>query len=82
MLLATQPFERMSTDILGPLNVCENSKNQYVLVFICYLTKCVELVPLADIRASTVVTAFLLNIVSIHGTHTQIGEQNICEGDM
>ena len=68
MPIASQPFERVSTDILGPISTGGKSKNQYVLVFICYLTKYVELVPLNDIKASTVATAFLNNIVCRHGT--------------
>ncbi|KAK3106184.1 hypothetical protein FSP39_014461 [Pinctada imbricata] len=68
MPIASHPFERVSTDILGPLSIYDTSKNQYVLVFICYLTKYVELIPLRDIKASTVATAFVNNVVCRHGT--------------
>ncbi|CAC5372713.1 unnamed protein product [Mytilus coruscus] len=54
MPIASMPFERVSTDIMGPLPVSGPSKYQYVLVFICYFTKYVEFIPLSDIRASTV----------------------------
>ncbi|CAG2234141.1 unnamed protein product [Mytilus edulis] len=68
MPIASQPFERVSTDILGPVSNSGKSKNQYVLVFICYLTKYVELIPLSDIKAATIATAFLHNVVCRHGT--------------
>ena len=68
MPVSSIPFERVSTDIMGPLPMCEQSKNQYVLVFICYLTKYVELVPLPDIKATTVATAFLTNVICRHGS--------------
>ena len=45
-----------------------DSKKQHVLVFICYLTKYVELVPLKDIKAGTVTKAFVHNVVCRHGT--------------
>ena len=67
MPLASRPFERVSTDILGPISHTGKSKNKYVIVFICYLTKYVELIPLSDIKASTIATAFLHNIVCKHG---------------
>ena len=31
---SSDPFERISADILGPLQLCTNSKKQYVLVFV------------------------------------------------
>ncbi|CAC5423652.1 unnamed protein product [Mytilus coruscus] len=69
MPIASQPFERVSTDILGPVSN-SGSKNQYVLVFICYLSKYVELIPLSDIKAATIATAFLHNVVcSVYTEH-------------
>ncbi|CAC5391937.1 unnamed protein product [Mytilus coruscus] len=66
--ITSQPFERISTDILGPVSNSGKSKNQYILVFICYLSKYVELIPLSDIKAATIATAFLHNVVCRHGT--------------
>ncbi|CAC5393825.1 unnamed protein product [Mytilus coruscus] len=68
MPVASQTFERVSTDILGLVSNSGKSKNQYVLVFICYLTKYVELIPLSDIKAATIATAFLHIVVCRHGT--------------
>ena len=68
MPLASMPFERVSTDIMGPLPVSGPSKYQYVLVFICYFTKYVEFIPLSDIRASTVAKAFIENVLCRHGS--------------
>ncbi|CAC5393205.1 unnamed protein product [Mytilus coruscus] len=65
---ASQPFERVSTDILGLVSNSGKSKNQYVLVFICYISKYVELIPLSDIKSATIATAFLHNVVCRHGT--------------
>ncbi|CAC5391269.1 unnamed protein product [Mytilus coruscus] len=68
MPIASMPFERVSTDIMGPLPVSGPSKYQYVLVFICYFTKYVEFIPLSDIRASTVAKAFIENVLCRHGS--------------
>ena len=65
---SSDPFERISTDILGSLPLCTNSKNQYVLVFVDSFTKYIELISLANIRATTVVRAFLHTIICRHGT--------------
>ena len=46
-----------STDILGPFKPSKVVGNIYVLVFICYMTKYVELVPLQNIRATTIADA-------------------------
>ena len=68
MPVASMPFERVSTDIMGPMPASGPFKYQYVLVFICYFTKYVELIPLSDIKASTVATAFVQNIICRHGS--------------
>ena len=60
------PFERISTDILGPLPVCTGTKNKYVLVFVDYFTKYVELIPVPNITAQTVANEFLKNIICRH----------------
>ncbi|CAC5422951.1 unnamed protein product [Mytilus coruscus] len=61
--LSSMPFERVSTDIMGPLPVSGPSKYQYVLVFICYFTKYVKCIPL-----STVAKAFIENVLCRHGS--------------
>lgn len=64
---SSEPFERISTDILGPLPTCNTSGNRYVLVFVDSFTKYVELIPLINIRAATVARAFLHRIICRHG---------------
>jgi hypothetical protein len=54
MPVPTEPFQCVSTDILGPFKPSKATGNIYRLVFICYMTKYVELVPLQSIRATTI----------------------------
>ena len=68
MPVPRSPFERISTDILGPLPTCQNTGNKYVIVFIDFFTKYVELVAVPDIKARTVVWAFLTEVICRHGT--------------
>ena len=67
MPVPTMPFERVSTDILGPLPTCDDTGHKYVLVFVDYFSKYIELIPVADIKAVTVARAFLREIVCRHG---------------
>jgi hypothetical protein len=39
----------------------------YVLVFICYMTKYVELVPLQNIRSTTIADALINHVICRHG---------------
>ena len=68
MPVPRNPFERISTDILGHLPTCQNNENKYVIVFIDYFTKYVELVAVPDIKARTVAWAFLTEVICRHGT--------------
>lgn len=78
MPVATEPFERVSTDILGPF-VASKSGNRYVLVFVDYLTKYMELVPLPNVKSQTVATAFIERVICRHGVprvlHSDRGTQ-------
>ena len=67
MPVPLMPFERVSTDILGPPPNCTGSGNPYVLVFVDYFSKYVELIPVVDIKAETIAKAFLKDIVCRHG---------------
>ncbi|VDI23492.1 Hypothetical predicted protein [Mytilus galloprovincialis] len=67
MPVPSQPFEAVSTDILGPMRKTVTNGNKYVLVFICYLTKYVELIPVKSITAVTVADAFIKNVICRHG---------------
>ncbi len=68
MPVPSTPFERVSTDILGPLPTCQNTENKYVLVFIDNFTKYMELIAVPDIKADRIATCFLKEIVCRHGT--------------
>ena len=65
---SSDSFGRISTDILGPLSLCTNSKNRYVLVFVDSFTKYIEPIPLANISGTTVASTFLHTIICRHGT--------------
>ena len=67
MPVPAMPFERVSTDILGPLPECPKTGNKYVIVFVDYFSKYIELVPVPNIRAVTVAQVFLREIVCRHG---------------
>lgn len=75
----SEPFERIRTDILGPLSVCKASNNKYVLVFIDSFTKYIELIPISDIKATTVAREFVNKIICRHGVprflHSDRGTQ-------
>ena len=68
MPVPSMPFERISTDILGPLPTCQHTGNKYVLVFVDYFTKYIELVALPNSKAATVAEAFVKEVVCRHGT--------------
>ena len=63
----TYPFERVSTDILGPLPQCRKTGNKYVLIFIDFFSKYVELIPLPDVKAETVALSFIKDVICRHG---------------
>ena len=61
------PWIRVSTDFLGRLPKCKNTGNVYVLVFIDYLTKAVELVAVPNAKAETVARAVVERVILRHG---------------
>ncbi|VDI82486.1 Hypothetical predicted protein [Mytilus galloprovincialis] len=67
MPVPSQPFEDVSTEILGQMRKTVTNGNKYVLVFICYLTKYVELILVKDMTAVTVADAFIKNVICRHG---------------
>ena len=67
MPVPTEPFQCVSTDILGPFKQSKATENIYVLLFICYMTKYVELVPLQSIRATTIADALINLVICRHG---------------
>ena len=68
-----------NTDLLGRLPKYKNTGNIYVLVFIDYFTKAVELVAVPDAKAETVARAFLERVILRHGAtlylHSDRGKQ-------
>jgi predicted aspartyl protease len=56
--LSSQPFERLSMDITGPLNVTARG-NKYILVVSDYFTKWCEAIPLPDQQAITIADALV-----------------------
>jgi hypothetical protein len=73
------PWIRVSTDLLGRLPKCKDTGNMYVLVFIDYFTKAVELIALPDMKAETVARAFVERVILRHGSpsylHSDRGTQ-------
>ena len=67
MSVPTEPFQCVSIDMLGPFKPSKATENIYVLVFICYITKYVELVPLQTIRATTIADALINHVICQHG---------------
>lgn len=63
------PFEKISVDIVGPLNETEKG-NKYILTCMDYLTRYPECIPMADARASTVAKAFVIRVITRHGVPT------------
>ena len=61
------PWQRVSTDIFGPLPSCKETGNKYVLLFIEYLTKYAEMIALPDIKAEQVARCLVDRIVCVHG---------------
>jgi hypothetical protein len=61
----SKPFQAVSTGNLGPLRKTTTG-NKYVIVFICYMTKYVELIPLKEMCAVTVADAFINNVLCRH----------------
>jgi len=71
------PCERLQMDILGSFTSSE-SRNRYFLVIVNCFTKWVEVFPLKNARASTIVEMFVNQVVSRHGVllelHTDQGK--------
>ena len=61
------PFQVVSMDFVGPMPATQRS-NKYILVFIDYLTRWVEIVPCRDRLASTVAEAVKKRIIVQHST--------------
>ncbi|MCG8033357.1 MAG: DDE-type integrase/transposase/recombinase, partial [Candidatus Thiodiazotropha taylori] len=63
----SEPMEKVTLDILGPLPVTERA-NRFILVISDCFTKWTECVPLPDQEAATIATAFVNNFITRFGT--------------
>ncbi|KAL7290444.1 hypothetical protein TKK_0016132 [Trichogramma kaykai] len=62
----TKAFELIEIDIVGPLPATI-SNNKYILTIQCNLTKFSEAIPLPDVRAELIVTAFANEFICRYG---------------
>ena len=65
-----QPFEKVYLDLIGPLPLSEGF--QYIIVFICGLTKWIEVRPLITTDAEESARAFVEEVISRHGCCKQL----------
>ena len=65
-VLSGAPWERLATDVIGPLPVTKEG-NRYILVFMDYFTKWVEAFAVPDQTATTTTKVLLNQIVSRFG---------------
>jgi len=63
---SSEPFEKLSLDIVGPL-VTTLAGNTYILTLQCDLTKYSMGIPLPNHQANTIAEAFVTNFVCTHG---------------
>lgn len=63
---ATEPFELVSLDIVGPLPLT-NNRNRYLITFVDYLTRYCEAIPIPDQTAETVAKEFVHKIITRYG---------------
>ncbi|MEW8191404.1 MAG: reverse transcriptase domain-containing protein [Candidatus Thiodiazotropha endolucinida] len=70
------PFDRLSTDYLGPLPLTPRG-NHYILVATCAFTKWVEVIPVPDLSAKTCANRLLNEVISRFGSpltlHSDLG---------
>ena len=66
-----EPWERLGIDVTGPHPACSNG-NVYVLTVIDHFTRWVELIPMKNQEAATVVKALVDKVFCVHGCPLQI----------
>lgn len=62
----SKPFEKISIDTIGPLQMSENG-NKYAVTMVCELSKYLVIAPIPNKEANTVAKAILQNLVLIYG---------------
>lgn len=71
----SKPWKTVAMDFAGPYTESSGG-HRYILVFVDHFTKHVELVPLKDQRASSVLNAFYSNILCRFGTPVELLSDN------
>jgi len=61
-----EPFDQVTMDVLGPL-VKDIRGYRYILVLVCYATRCPVLIPLKSLEGSVVATKFIKKVVLRYG---------------
>lgn len=64
--VATEPFELVAMDIVGPLPLSTNG-NRYLLTFTDYVTRYCEAIPIRNQTAETVAQEFVHKIITRYG---------------
>ena len=72
------PFQMVTMDFLGPFPVTPKG-NKHILVFIDYMTRYVEIVPVKDRMAETVAEAFKSRIITRHSCPEVLLSDNAAE---
>ena len=65
--LATEPFQVIGIDFLGPIRPASPNGNNFIMVITDYFTKWVEAIPLPDQKAITTADALYKHILQRHG---------------
>ncbi|MCP4991033.1 MAG: transposase family protein, partial [Colwellia sp.] len=73
--ISTDTFEDVSCDLIGPMPLTENG-NRYALTIMDRFSKYGVIVPLADIRAITVVRALLEHWIYVYGAPKRLLSDN------
>ena len=66
----------VAPDIMGPLLLSKEGKNQYILVFVDLFTKWVEIIPIKKANGRTIESEFHKRIVSRWGTPRILNTDN------
>ena len=61
--LIEEPWTMVAADIMGPLPLSKEGKNQYILVFVDLFTKWVEIIPVKKANGRTIESEFHKRIV-------------------